>query len=105
MPKENIVEWSEKPWNPITGCNPIYMGCEYCYAKRIATWCQRMGQQKYRNGFNLMLHPDALLEPYKRKKPTQILVCSMSDLFHKDVPLNYIQQVFKVIQENPGSKH
>jgi len=60
-----------------------------------------MGQSKYQNGFNLTLHPEALQEPYKRKKPTRILCCSMSDLFHKDVPLDYIKQVFQVICDNP----
>ncbi len=60
-----------------------------------------MGQKKYKGGFNLTLHPQALEEPYKRKKPTRILCCSMSDLFHKDVPPDYIQQVFQVICENP----
>lgn len=60
-----------------------------------------MGQKKYRNGFKLTFHPQALEEPYKRKKPTRILVCSMSDLFHKDVPLDYIQKVFQVICDNP----
>jgi protein gp37 len=60
-----------------------------------------MGQRKYENGFNLTLHPHALNEPYRRKKPTRILCCSMSDLFHKDVPLDYIQKVFQVIGENP----
>jgi protein gp37 len=99
--KVNIVEWSEKPWNPITGCNPISPGCANCYAKKIAHWCHGMGQKKYENGFKLTLHPQALHEPYKRKKPTRILVCSMSDLFHKDVPLDYIQQVFQVICDNP----
>jgi protein gp37 len=101
MSKKNIVEWSEMPWNPITGCDPISTGCQNCYAKKIALWCQRMGQQKYQNGFNLTLHSEALQEPYKRKRPTRILCCSMSDLFHKDVPLDYIQQVFQVIVENP----
>ena len=60
-----------------------------------------MGQKKHKNGFDLTVHPQALEEPYKRKKPTRILCCSMGDLFHKDVPLDYIQQVFKVICENP----
>jgi protein gp37 len=101
MPNKNIVEWSEKPWNPITGCNPISMGCENCYAKKIAKWCQRMSQKKYENGFKLTLHPDSLDEPYRWKKPKRILVCSMSDVFHMDVPLDYIQQVIQVICDNP----
>jgi protein gp37 len=101
MKKENIVEWNEKPWNPITGCDPISMGCQNCYAKKIAEWCHGMGQNKYRNKFKLTLHSQSMQEPYKWKKPKRILCCSMSDLFHKDVPLEYIKQVFKVICENP----
>jgi len=62
---------------------------------------QAMGQEKYKNGFNLTLHPEVLLEPYSWKKGKMIFVNSMSDLFHKDVPVVYIQQVFKVIKENP----
>ena len=101
MSKKDIIEWSELPWNPITGCDPISTGCQNCYAKKIAHWCQRMGQHKYQNGFNLTLHPEALQEPYKRKTHTRILVCSMADLFHKDIPLVFIQQVFEVICDNP----
>jgi protein gp37 len=101
MANKNIVEWSEMPWNPITGCDPISPGCRNCYAKKIANWCQRMGQKKYNNGFDLTFHPHALDDPYRRKKPTRILCCSMSDLFHQDVPLDYIQQVFQVMCDNP----
>lgn len=95
------IEWTESTWNPITGCTKISSGCKFCYAEVMALRLKAMGQEKYRNGFNLTLHPDVLNEPYNWKKPKMIFVNSMSDLFHKDIPLEYIQQIFKVIRENP----
>ena len=95
------IEWTESTWNPITGCTKITAGCKNCYAEVMARRLKAMGQEKYRNGFNLTLHPDVLNEPYNWKKPKMIFVNSMSDLFHKDVPVEYIQQIFKVIRENP----
>jgi len=95
------IEWTESTWNPVTGCTKISSGCRFCYAEVMANRLKAMGQEKYRNGFNLTLHPDVLNEPYNWKKPKMIFVNSMSDLFHKDIPLNYIQQIFKVIRENP----
>lgn len=95
------IEWTESTWNPITGCTKISAGCKFCYAEIMARRLKAMGQEKYRNGFELTLHPAALQEPYSWKKPKMIFVNSMSDLFHKDVPLEFIQQIFKVIKENP----
>jgi protein gp37 len=95
------IEWTESTWNPITGCTKISTGCKFCYAEVMARRLKAMGQEKYRNGFELTLHPDTLKEPYAWKKGKMIFVNSMSDLFHKDVPINYIQQIFKVIKENP----
>jgi protein gp37 len=95
------IEWTENTWNPITGCTKISTGCKYCYAEVMARRLKAMGQEKYRNGFELTLHPDTLKEPYTWKKGKMIFVNSMSDLFHKDVSIDYIQQIFKVIKENP----
>ena len=95
------IEWTESTWNPITGCSKISSGCKFCYAEIMSGRLKAMGQEKYRDGFNLTLHPDCLDEPYSWKKPKMIFVNSMSDLFHKDVPIDYIQKVFKVIKENP----
>jgi protein gp37 len=95
------IEWTESTWNPITGFTKISSGCKYCYAEIMARRLKAMGQEKYKNGFNLTLHPDCLDEPYSWKKPKMIFVNSMSDLFHKEVPLYFIQRVFKVIKENP----
>lgn len=95
------IEWTESTWNPITGCTKLTVGCKYCYAEVMANRLQAMGQEKYRNGFELTLHPETLNEPYNWKKPKMIFVNSMSDLFHKDVPVEYIQKIFKVMNENP----
>lgn len=95
------IEWTESTWNPITGCTKISSGCKFCYAEVMARRLQAMGQEKYKDGFKLTLHPETLQEPYSWKKPRMIFVNSMSDLFHKDVPVEYIQKIFKVIKENP----
>ena len=95
------IEWTESTWNPVTGCTKISTGCKFCYAEVMARRLKAMGQEKYKNGFELTLHPDTLQEPYSMKKGKMIFVNSMSDLFHKDVPLEYVQQIFKVIKENP----
>ncbi len=95
------IEWTENTWNPITGCTKISSGCKHCYAEVMTRRLQAMGQEKYRNGFELTLHPEALNDPYNWKKPKMIFVNSMSDLFHQDVPVEFIQRVFQVISENP----
>ncbi len=95
------IEWTESTWNPITGCTKISSGCKFCYAEVMARRLKAMGQEKYRNGFDLTLHPETLQEPNTWKKPKMIFVNSMSDLFHKDIPVEYLQRVFKVIKENP----
>lgn len=95
------IEWTESTWNPITGCTKISTGCKFCYAEVMARRLKAMGQEKYRNGFKLTLHPEVLNEPYTWKKPKMIFVNSMSDLFHKDVPLDFIKKVLQVIRDNP----
>ena len=94
-------DWSEKPWNPTTGCTPISMGCANCYAIPRAEKMQFDGVSKYLGGFKLNLHPGQLNRDFDIWKPSRIFVNSMSDLFHKDVPLEFIQQVFAVIAANP----
>ncbi len=95
------IEWTESTWNPITGCTKISSGCKFCYAEVMTRRLQAMGQKKYRQGFELTLHPEMLNEPYTWKKSKMIFVNSMSDLFHKDVPIAFIQQIFYVIKGNP----
>jgi protein gp37 len=91
------IEWTESTWNPLTGCNKISPGCKHCYAERMALRLQAMGQPRYANGFAVTLQPEVLDTPLRWKKPRVIFVNSMSDLFHKDVPLDYIQRVFDVM--------
>ena len=92
------IEWTESTWNPVTGCNKMGPGCRHCYAERMAERLQAMGQPNYRNGFKLTLQPRALDLPLRWKKPQTIFVNSMSDLFHEDVPLEFIQRVFGVMR-------
>jgi len=94
------IEWTEMSWNPTTGCDKISAGCKFCYAEVMSKRLQAMGQSKYRNGFELTLHPDTLTIPYTWKNPGIVFVNSMSDLFHTNIPLDYIQEVFRVMKEN-----
>ena len=98
MSTNSKIEWTETTWNPVTGCRKISPGCKNCYAERMSKRLRAMGQEKYRNGFALTLHPKSLEEPLRWKKPQMIFVSSMSDLFHKDVPVSFIQQVFDVMR-------
>lgn len=93
------IEWTEASWNPVTGCNKISPGCKHCYAERMSFRLREMGQEKYKNGFDLTLHPDALEIPLKWKNPKMIFVNSMSDLFHKDIPDTFILEVFRIMRE------
>lgn len=92
------IEWTEATWNPVTGCNKISAGCKFCYAERMASRLKAMGQPNYRNGFSLTLHEHMIQLPLSWKKPQTIFVNSMSDLFHKDVPLEFIERVFDVMR-------
>ena len=92
------IEWTESTWNPVTGCNKISPGCKHCYAERMAERLQAMGQPNYKDGFKLTLQPQMLELPLLWKKPQTIFVNSMSDLFHREVPLDYIQRVFEVMR-------
>ncbi len=98
MGVKSAIEWTESTWNPLTGCTKISPGCKHCYAERMAKRLHAMGQPNYANGFKLTLHPQALEIPLGWKKPQMIFVNSMSDLFHKDVPVDFIQQVFDVMR-------
>lgn len=96
------IEWTEMTWNPTTGCTKISAGCKFCYAEIMTRRLKAMGQEKYKYGFKIIkTHPETLEIPYTWKTPKIVFVNSMSDLFHKDVPLAYIKKVFKVMNENP----
>lgn len=92
------IEWTESTWNPLTGCTKISPGCKHCYAERMALRLQAMGQPNYSNGFELTIHERVLDLPLRWKKPQVIFVNSMSDLFHKDVPVEFIHRVFDVMR-------
>lgn len=98
MATKSAIEWTEATWNPSTGCDALSPGCENCYAERLTRRLRAMGQKKYANGFQLTLHPDTLDLPLRWKQPQMIFVNSMSDLFHHEVPLEYIQRVFKTMR-------
>lgn len=91
------IEWTEATWNPVTGCDKISAGCKYCYAERLSKRLLAMGNPKYSNGFEVTLHPNAVELPLQWKKPQTIFVNSMSDLFHKDVSLDFIKKVFSTM--------
>lgn len=95
------IEWTERTWNPVTGCSKKTIGCVHCYAEVMSRRLCAMGNPKYINGFRITTHNESLKEPLKWKKPSTIFVCSMSDLFHKDVPFDFIDKVFKVISDTP----
>lgn len=92
------IEWTDKTWNPATGCTKISAGCKNCYAEVMAKRLQAMGNEKYKNGFKVAIHADVLDEPKKWKKPHMVFVCSMGDLFHEDVSFSFIDKVFDVIK-------
>jgi len=91
------IEWTESTWNPVTGCNKISPGCKNCYAERMARRLKLMGSERYINEFELTLHEDVIKEPLSWKKPRTIFVNSMSDLFHENIPLEFIQKIFDVM--------
>ncbi len=99
MADNSSIEWTEATWNPVTGCSKISPGCAHCYAERMAKRLKGMGNSNYANGFELTLQPHMLKRPLEWKSPKRIFVNSMSDLFHKDVPTEYIEQVFSVMRE------
>jgi len=98
---QSSIEWTEMTWNPTTGCNKLSAGCKFCYAEVMSRRLQAMGVEKYKDNFKLRIHEKELELPYIWKKPKVVFVNSMSDMFHKDVPVDFIQRVFKVMKENP----
>jgi protein gp37 len=98
MGSRSAIEWTEATWNPVTGCTKTSDGCRHCYAERMALRLQGMGQPNYARGFKVTLHQRALRLPSTWKRPQMVFVNSMSDLFHEDVPLHFIQQVFNAMR-------
>ncbi len=99
MGDKSKIEWTEATWNPTTGCTKVSTGCTNCYAERLSLQLHDRGIKKYRNKFELTLHPDTLEIPLKWKTPKRIFVNSMSDLFHAGIPLDYIDRVFNIMEK------
>lgn len=97
MGSKSSIEWTESTWNPVTGCSKISAGCQHCYAERMALRLKAMGQPNYVNGFEVTMHEQMLELPLKWKKPQMIFVNSMSDLFHSEIPVEFIFKVFDVM--------
>ena len=91
------IEWCDRTWNPVMGCTPISAGCANCYAKRMAERFAGPWGLDPENPFAVGMHPERLKEPLRWKKPSMVFVCSMSDLFHEDVPDDFIIQIFEVM--------
>lgn len=98
MALASSIEWTESTWNPLTGCSKISLGCMNCYAERLSIRLQAMGNPNYKNGFDITIHEDVIELPLKWKKSQMIFVNSMSDLFHVDVPKDFILRIFDVMQ-------
>src|SRR5437762_6973005 len=101
MAHNSAIEWTETTWNPLTGCTKISPGCKHCYAERMSLRLQAMGQANYADGFELTLHEHMLEVPLRWRKPRLVFVNSMSDLFHKDAPEDFILRVFDVMRRAP----
>lgn len=99
------IEWTDKTWNPITGCTKKSAGCAHCYAEVMANRIKNMGLAKYRNGFSLTLHDDDLEEPLHWKKGHNVFVCSMSDIFHEEVPYVFVYKIFETINKTPQHRY
>ncbi len=97
---QSSIEWTEMTWNPTTGCTKISSGCKFCYAEIMSKRLRAMGVEKYKDAFKIRIHPDQLSIPYTWKSPKTVFVNSMSDLFHKDIPLEFIKRVFAVMNDN-----
>src|SRR2546421_1831277 len=97
MATNSHIEWTQMTWNPVTGCTKVSQGCKHCYAERMAYRLQAMGLERYRKAFQVTLHHDLLEVPLSWRKPRLIFVNSMSDLFHEDVPVEFIEAVFETM--------
>ena len=101
MATQSTIEWTEQTWNPSTGCTKVSPGCKLCYAEVMARRLHAMGAPGYENEFRLTVHEGRLDQPLMRKKATTYFVNSMSDLFHEDVPDDFLDRVFSIIEETP----
>ncbi len=101
MAENSSIEWTDATWNFLTGCSHISPGCDHCYAEALSKRLKATGAHRYRNGFDLTFHPEVLRLPLSWRRPRRIFVNSMSDLFHEDVPIDWIRQGFEVMAATP----
>src|SRR5437870_3568142 len=101
MATKSHIEWTEMTWNPVTGCSKVSAGCKHCYAEKMAQRLRAIGVDRYRNGFKVTLQPDLLEAPLRWREPRLVFVNSMSDLFHEDIPVEYIKTVFDTMAKCP----
>lgn len=101
MGQASKIEWTDQTWNPSTGCSKISSGCKFCYAETMAKRLKLMGSSRYTDGFKFTMHWDKIEEPLTWKKPRKVFVNSMSDLFHEDTDIEFLRQVFDVMQRTP----
>ena len=99
------IEWTDKTWNPITGCSKKSTGCQHCYAEVMSRRLKAMGLSKYANGFSVTLHYELINEPYKWKQSHNIFVCSMTGIFHEDVPFDFVDNMFDVIRKTDQHRY
>lgn len=99
------IDWADCTWNPITGCTKYSSGCLNCYAEAMSRRLKAMGLSKYKNAFNLTLHNDDLTEPLKWRKGRNVFVCSMSDLFHEQVPFSFVDRVMEIVKQTPQHRY
>ncbi|MGK5511729.1 DUF5131 family protein [Brevibacillus formosus] len=99
MATTSSIEWTEATWNPVTGCTKLSEGCRHCYAATMAKRLHAMGNHRYKDGFKVTLHHDLVELPLQWKKPRKIFVNSMSDLFHKDIPDDFIFRIFETMEK------
>jgi protein gp37 len=102
---KSSIEWTEHTWNPVTGCSELSPGCAFCYAAVFAARLRAMGVSSYANGFEVTLQPNRLGEPLRRIKPTVYFVNSMSDLFHDEVPFDFIDRVYDTMGATPQHRY
>jgi protein gp37 len=95
----------EKTWNPVTGCSKISAGCAHCYAERMARRWAEMGLPKYKNGFAVTLHENIVRQPLQWRKAHSIFICSMSDVFHNDVPFDFVDKIIQTIVLTPQHQY
>ena len=99
------IEWTDRTWNPVTGCTKTSSGCAHCYAEIMAHRLKAMGVAKYANGFIPTMHEDTLCEPLKWKHAHTVFVCSMADLFHESIPFSFVDRVMGTIQQTPHHRY